>query len=275
VPELPEVETVCRGIRPHILSATVCSVTVRVAQLRYPIPPKLSELLTKKKVIAVRRRGKYILLQFSHGYLIMHLGMSGVLRIVDADTPLQRHDHLDIAFDSGVLLRLNDTRRFGMVAWHKGEDLTTCRWFLLLGVEPLSDSFDTDYLKKILDGKQRAIKLTLMDSYVVVGIGNIYANEILFASGIHPATPANLLSDAQRKTLVATIKSILNQAIKQGGTTLKDFKNASGKPGYFAQQLQVYGRDGEHCYQCNMPIRRTVMGQRATFFCPTCQPVVS
>lgn len=270
MPELPEVETTCRGIEPHILNRPVKQVTVRQPSLRWPVPAQLDAILRGKKLLQVSRRGKYLLLRFSHGHLLMHLGMSGNLRIVSRREDPGYHDHVDIEFSADRVLRLNDPRRFGAVLW---TDQPPVEHELIahLGPEPLSDEFDPDYLYQRSRKRKQAIKTFIMDSKVVVGVGNIYANEALFAAGIRPTKAAGSVSRAKMTLLVSEIKTVLARAIEQGGTTLKDFVGGDGKPGYFQQQLQVYGRQGQPCRSCKKPLKEIRLGQRSTVYCTACQ----
>jgi len=270
MPELPEVETTRRGIAPHLTGHAVTDVIARHAQLRWPVPRGLAAKLGGCVVQAVERRAKYLLLRFEHGTLILHLGMSGSLRLVDADTPAGKHEHFDLVLDSGRALRLTDPRRFGAVLWTK-DDPMQHELLCDLGPEPLGDDFDAGYLYLATRKRKTAIKLCIMDSKVVVGVGNIYASEALFRAGIHPSRAAGVLSQERCARLVAAIKDVLREAIRQGGTTLRDFTGGDGKPGYFAQQLRVYGRAGEPCTACGATIRQVRHGQRSTYYCPRCQ----
>ncbi|MDH5327487.1 MAG: bifunctional DNA-formamidopyrimidine glycosylase/DNA-(apurinic or apyrimidinic site) lyase [Gammaproteobacteria bacterium] len=269
MPELPEVETTLRGIEPYVLQQRVKKVIVRQPQLRWPIPDELNKQLQNRIINKISRRGKYILLHTQRGAAILHLGMSGSLRVVDALTPAQKHDHVDICFTQGHCLRLRDPRRFGALLWSE----TPEQHPLLspLGVEPLSAQFDASYLHAQAHGRKRAVKLFLMDSHIVVGVGNIYANEALFAAGIHPKTAAGKISLKRYETLASAIQSILTAAIQQGGTTLKDFLGSDGKPGYFKQQLNVYDRADAPCPRCTSAIKLVKLGQRSTYFCSKCQ----
>ena len=270
MPELPEVETTRRGIAPYIEGEKVAAVVVRNARLRYPVPAGLGRTLEGLRIEAVTRRGKYLLLATARGTLIIHLGMSGSLRIVDADAAPEKHDHFDLVTATGVCLRLRDPRRFGAVLWTEADP---CEHALIarLGPEPLSDTFSGDYLFQQSRGKTQAVKLFIMDGHRVVGVGNIYANEALFEAGIRPRLAAGRISRHRYEALADAIKSVLAEAIRQGGTTLRDFVNGAGQPGYFQQQLQVYGRGGEACHVCGTPIRELRLGQRATYYCAVCQ----
>jgi formamidopyrimidine-DNA glycosylase len=271
MPELPEVETTRRGIAPHVEGRTVQGVVVRDARLRWPVPSRrLKKELVGQTVARLTRRGKYLLLATPAGTLILHLGMSGSLRLVTGEEAPQKHDHVDILFDHGQCLRLRDPRRFGAVLWtsRKPEQHPLLRD---LGPEPLSDAFHADYLWQRSRGRRIPVKAFIMDSKVVVGVGNIYANEALFAAGIHPRAVAGKISRERYGRLVAAIKAVLAAAVAQGGTTLRDFVNGEGRPGYFQQSLQVYGRAGEACHRCQGTIRLSQQGQRATYYCPHCQ----
>ncbi|WP_394129192.1 bifunctional DNA-formamidopyrimidine glycosylase/DNA-(apurinic or apyrimidinic site) lyase [Shewanella maritima] len=269
MPELPEVEVTRQGIAPHLSQQKVKKLIVRNPSLRWPVPD-ICHNIEGQVIRAIRRRAKYLLLDTEAGVTIVHLGMSGSLRILASDTPPEKHDHIDLVLDNGQMLRFNDPRRFGAWLWHELPELTH-PLLSKLGPEPLSDDFDAVHLVQALNNKTKAIKLCLMDNHIVVGVGNIYANEALFAAGIHPQTAAGKLSHEQLLQLVVHVKRILANAIKQGGTTLKDFTNADGKPGYFAQKLHVYGRGGETCTQCGNLLSEIKLGQRATVFCGLCQ----
>jgi formamidopyrimidine-DNA glycosylase len=270
MPELPEVETTRRGITPHIEGRTITDVIVRQAKLRWAVPANLKQLLKGQVINKVSRRAKYLLLATANGTLILHLGMSGSLRIVAPETLPEKHDHVDIVLDNGQCLRLRDPRRFGAVLW-------TCEHPQLhallreLGPEPLEAEFTADYLFSRSRKRKQSIKQLLMDSHIVVGVGNIYANESLFLAGIRPGTAAGRLTRARIERLVQCVRDVLNAAIKQGGTTLRDFTASDGKPGYFKQQLYVYGRAGEACRVCGTTIKLIKQGQRATYYCPQCQ----
>jgi formamidopyrimidine-DNA glycosylase len=269
MPELPEVETTRRGIAPLLEGRTVTAVNLRQPRLRWPVPRDLGKTLAGQELMLVERRGKYLLLRFRTGTLIMHLGMSGSLRVLPADTPPETHDHVDVVF-GGNCLRLRDPRRFGAVLWQAGpvEEHELLRH---LGPEPLCDAFNADYLAKVAHGRKLAIKQLIMDSKVVVGVGNIYANEALYLAGIHPGRAAGRIGYPRLVQLVDAIKQVLAAAIEQGGTTLRDFQREDGRPGYFAQKLQVYGRGGLPCPGCGRPLKEIRQGQRSTVYCPHCQ----
>ncbi len=269
MPELPEVETSRRGIEPHLLGRTLSGVVVRQPRLRWPVPAGLAQELPGARVLAVGRRAKYLLLRLDRGTLIIHLGMSGSLRVLPATTPPGRHDHWDLLFGAHCL-RLRDPRRFGALLWTR-EAPERHPLLRHLGPEPLSDAFHGDWLYQVARRRRGAVKPFVMDGRVVVGVGNIYANEALFAAGIHPQRPCHRISAARYRALAGQIKQILDHAIRQGGTTLRDFQREDGRPGYFAQELAVYGRAGAPGPRCGHGIRRRRIGQRSSFFCPRCQ----
>lgn len=270
MPELPEVETIRRGIEPFIQGKRVTGVTIRCSRLRWPVPPDLADRLTGQVVSSVERRAKYLLLRTQSGTLLVHLGMSGFLRILEQFQPPGKHDHADIEFAGGICLRLNDVRRFGALLWLEGDPV---QHPLLadLGPEPLSAELTGEYLYQLARSRRLAVKPFIMDHRVVVGVGNIYASEALFRAGIHPARAAGRISLDRYRRLVEAIRQVLQEAIAAGGTTLRDFTNQAGRPGYFAQQLQVYGRAGEACPLCGRAISKVQLGQRSTFFCSHCQ----
>jgi formamidopyrimidine-DNA glycosylase len=269
MPELPEVETTRRGIAPHIEGKTIRKVVVRQRRLRWPIYGGLEKLLPGQRVRRVERRAKYLLLRVDQGTLIIHLGMSGSLRMVASGAKAEAHDHFDLVFP-GQILRLRDPRRFGAILWTRQppEQHPLLRH---LGPEPLADEFNGDLLYLRSRGRRAAVKNLLMDGKVVVGVGNIYANESLFLAGIHPRRPCNRISRERYQKLAAMVKQVLKEAIRQGGTTLRDFQQGDGQPGYFAQRLLVYGKEGEPCPGCGRPIKQARIGQRSSFFCPHCQ----
>ncbi len=270
MPELPEVETTLRGIKPYIKGQTVTQVIVRHFGLRWPVNENLVELLTQQTVHRVERRAKYLLLHCEDGCLMIHLGMSGRLSVLDSGTDAQKHDHVDIEFNNGYLLRFTDPRRFGAIIWTEDNPLTH-KLITHLGPEPLSEAFNVDYLYTSIKNRKTPIKTAIMNGEIVVGVGNIYANEALFLSGIHPTKHANKVTKKQLEKLVINIKRVLDKAITAGGTTLKDFRKSDGKPGYFAQELHVYGKAGQQCDQCDGLIEVVKLAQRATYFCPLCQ----
>ncbi len=269
MPELPEVETTLRGITDHIKGKKVSQVIVRKRQLRWLIPMDLPVLLHNKYLLGITRRGKYLLLEFMHGTAIFHLGMSGTLCIVATKKIPEKHDHVDICFGR-TTLRFNDPRRFGCLLWHAGE-ITEHRLLQHLGPEPLTAEFTAEYLFISSRKRMQPVKQFIMDSKVVVGVGNIYANESLFKAQIKPLRKACRLSRKNCEDLVRQIKEILKKAIEQGGTTLKDFVGGDGKPGYFKQELLVYGRAGEPCVECGKALKESRLGQRSTVYCTHCQ----
>jgi formamidopyrimidine-DNA glycosylase len=270
MPELPEVETTRRGILPHAKGELVQDIVVRDRRLRWPIPEEISRILPGATIEDIQRRGKYLLFRTDAGTLIAHLGMSGSLRVVTAADEARAHDHVDLVLGSGKILRYNDPRRFGCMLWTLADPL---EHDLLrhLGPEPLEADFDADYLYQLSRGRKAAVKTFVMDSRVVVGVGNIYANEALFASGIRPGRAAGRVSRPRYEKLVTAIREILAAAVEQGGTTLRDFVGGDGKPGYFRQQLKVYDRAGEPCQVCGQELRETRLGQRSTVYCSACQ----
>ncbi|HET7267023.1 MAG TPA: bifunctional DNA-formamidopyrimidine glycosylase/DNA-(apurinic or apyrimidinic site) lyase [Oleiagrimonas sp.] len=269
MPELPEVETTRRGIAPWLEGHRIQRVTLRRRDLRWPIPAAIEQMLPGQRIDSVTRRAKYLLLNTAIGSALLHLGMSGSLRVVDAATPVGKHDHYDLQLEHARVLRFNDPRRFGCLLW---QPLGEVHPLLAgLGPEPLSADFDGDHLWRASRGRRAAVKTFIMDQAVVVGVGNIYASEALFRAGIHPARAAGRVSRERYRMLAAAVQDILAHAIERGGTTLRDFIRPDGAPGYFEQELQVYGRAGETCRHCGSPIRARVLGQRNTFFCPHCQ----
>lgn len=270
MPELPEVETTRRGIAPHLVGRRVTGLVVRERRLRWPVPPALDRALPGQIIEGVRRRAKYLLLDTAAGTAILHLGMSGSLRIVPSDTPPGKHDHVDILLDSGRCLRLTDPRRFGALLWTT-QPVETHELLAELGPEPLSAALDGSYLFTAARGRKVAVKHFIMDGHIVVGVGNIYANEALFMAGIHPTRCAGRISRERYAALADAIKQVLAASIEMGGTTLRDFVGGDGKPGYFKQTLRVYDRLGEPCRQCGAPIRGKRIGQRSSFYCVNCQ----
>lgn len=270
MPELPEVETTLRGIIPHILHHRIKKVITRQHQLRWKIPLNIQTFLINKTFVHAERRGKYILLKTRHGGVIIHLGMSGHLKILTKNQPPKKHDHVDIIFSNKIILRFTDPRRFGAFLWSEGEP-SNHPLLKNLGVEPLSKKFSALYLLSQTQNKKVSIKSLIMNSKIVTGIGNIYAAEALFEAGIHPETPAKSLTKEHLHLLVKSIKNILKRAIKKGGTTLKDFSDSSGKPGYFSHQLKVYGRAGLSCTKCHTTLQTLKIGQRSTVYCKNCQ----
>jgi len=270
LPELPEVETTRRGIEPHIKGCKVNKLVIRQAQLRWPISEELSSTLPGEKIIDVQRRGKYLLLRSSQGTLIIHLGMSGSLRVLSSKISPAKHDHVDLVLGNGKLLRYNDPRRFGCWLWQAG-DPQQHPLLASLGPEPLGDEFTPDYLWQRSRGRSAPVKTFIMDSHIVVGVGNIYANEALYMAGINPRRKAKNVSRLRYIALVDSIKTVLTRAIQVGGTTLRDFTNSNGDPGYFKQSLQVYGRGGQACRKCGKELQEIRLGQRSTVYCANCQ----
>lgn len=270
MPELPEVETTRRGIEPHVVGRRVTRVIVRDRRLRWPLPESFEPSLKDQTIVSVARRAKYLVVDVGCGHFLIHLGMSGSLRILTEDVEAGAHDHVDILLDNGSCLRYNDPRRFGSMHWVDGDPAE--HWLLAdLGPEPLSEVFDGQWLYERSRGRKGPVKNFIMHQSVVVGVGNIYASEALFLAGIHPTRPAGRVSLARFERLVENIKLTLNNAIAAGGTTLRDFVGADGAAGYFVTQLNVYGREGEACDQCDSPIKKRVIGQRSSFFCSRCQ----
>ncbi|MEL0629628.1 bifunctional DNA-formamidopyrimidine glycosylase/DNA-(apurinic or apyrimidinic site) lyase [Psychromonas aquatilis] len=269
MPELPEVETSRRGISPYIIDQKINNVVLRHHQLRWPIPKDLLSLLKHKKLISVDRRAKYLLLRFENGTLLIHLGMSGSLRICQLNTPAQKHDHVDLEFQK-CLLRYTDPRRFGAILW-LGENPETSPLLNILGPEPLSNEFTAELLYEQAKNRKLPVKQFIMEQKVVTGVGNIYATEALFKAGISPTRSANNISLKRYQKLVLAIKEILSEAIKQGGTTLKDFVGGDGKPGYFQQTLHVYGKTGELCPYCSTALKSIKLAARNSVYCPNCQ----
>lgn len=270
MPELPEVETTRRGLEPLLVGQRIRRAIVRNRALRFRVPRQLPRVLTGATIRALTRRGKYLLLDCSRGTLILHLGMSGRLWIVDAASPPSTHDHFDLILENGTVIRLRDPRRFGLVLWQSGDPL---RHALLarIGPEPLSPDFNGAWLHRITRTRGAAIKHVLMDGHVVAGLGNIYANEALFRAGIHPRTPARRLTRTRCEFLVAKIRETLELALRAGGSTLRDYVASNGQAGLFQNHFMVYDRAAEQCYRCGTTIRGIRQGQRSTFYCPRCQ----
>ncbi len=270
MPELPEVETSRRGIEPHIRLHTITDVVIRQHKLRWPIPADLPETVRGQQVEQVGRRGKYLILQLQTGNIIIHLGMSGSLRVATKNQAAEKHDHIDICFDNSKILRLRDPRKFGCVLW---TDAPVAEHKLLkkLGPEPLTGDFSEDYLYHLSRKRKATIKSFIMNSHIVVGVGNIYACESLFKAGINPKRKAGAISRDSYRRLVAEIKATLDASIKRGGTTLRDFIGGDGQPGYFAQELSVYGRAGLDCPACGKKIKQITQQARSTFYCSNCQ----
>ena len=270
MPELPEVEITRRGLAAHLTGLSIIDVVIRNGKLRWPIPKNLPRLMRGQTIRSLKRRAKYLLMDCGSGTLILHLGMSGSLRILPVGTPPEKHDHFDLILSNGMLMRLRDPRRFGAVLWHEG-DVAKHPLLASLGVEPLEKDFDAAYLYQATRKRKASIKQCIMDSRIVVGVGNIYANEALFRAGIKPQLAAGKISLPRCAKLVAEIRATLSEAIKQGGSSLRDFVDTSGQPGYFQQHYWVYGRGGEPCRRCGTIIKQIRQGQRSSFYCGTCQ----
>jgi len=269
MPELPEVETTRRGLAPLVVAARISRLTVREPRLRWPIAPGLNRDVAGRAVKALNRRGKYLLLEIDDGCLVIHLGMSGSLRYLRQAEPIGTHDHFDIELVGGAVLRFNDPRRFGSLHFTLEPDSHPL--LCDLGPEPLGAEFTGDYLTRLCRGRRTAIKQLLMNGHVVAGVGNIYANEALYRAGIHPARPAGRIAPQRLERLREAIRAVLEDALSAGGTTLRDFVGGDGRPGYFRQSLAVYERQGQPCRRCGHAIRRRVIGQRASYYCPGCQ----
>jgi formamidopyrimidine-DNA glycosylase len=269
MPELPEVETTRRGLAPLVVGKSISAVDVREPRLRWRVAQTLPAKLRGQRIQGLTRRGKYLLFGTTGGTLMIHLGMSGTLRYLPEPLAHGLHDHIDVRFDSGGCLRFNDPRRFGSL--HFTTDPGRHRLLEGLGPEPLSEEFTAQYLWNSCRGRRVAIKQHLMNGRIVVGVGNIYANEALFRAGIHPARAAGRIARARFAPLVTSIRAVLNEAVAQGGTTLRDFVGGDGKPGYFSNSLKIYDRHQEACERCAAPIQRRIIAQRATYYCPRCQ----
>ncbi|HEV7803664.1 MAG TPA: bifunctional DNA-formamidopyrimidine glycosylase/DNA-(apurinic or apyrimidinic site) lyase [Burkholderiales bacterium] len=270
MPELPEVETTRRGLAPHLVNQRIRAAIVRNGALRVPVPRNLPKLLAGATISSVDRRGKYLLIGCGHGTLIVHLGMSGRLWLVEASTPAATHDHFDLVLENGTAARLRDPRRFGLVVWQEGDALAH-PLLASIGPEPLSPQFDGAALYNATRNRSAAIKLVLMDSHVVAGVGNIYASEALFRARINPKLAAHRISRARYDVLAAKVRETLEAAIQAGGSTLRDYVGGDGRAGFFQNEHLVYGRAGEPCYTCGTAIRQILQGQRSTFYCPVCQ----
>jgi formamidopyrimidine-DNA glycosylase len=269
MPELPEVETTRKGLEPLITNQKILAVHIYKKKLRWEIPSLLKETLENQTIKKISRRAKYLLIHFDNGKLVIHLGMSGSISVVNSYVPLKKHEHFELALDNGTSFRFHDPRRFGSILWQKPNEILSL--LKNLGPEPLSYEFDNDSLFSSANGKSKNIKSFIMDSNVVVGVGNIYASESLFLSGISPKREAGKTSKKRFKVLTNSIKNVLTDAINNGGTTLNDFSNVDGNPGYFSQVLNVYGRENMPCMRCNGKIKRIIQNQRATYYCPRCQ----
>ena len=270
MPELPEVETTRRGIEPLVRNKVVDRVLVHNGSLRWPIPEDLDAILAGQRISSVNRRAKYLLLSLERGTLIIHLGMTGHLRVCRSVAERRKHDHLELVFTDQSILRFNDSRRFGAVFWTDKDPLQHER-LAALGPEPLSEAFSADYLFRTSRRRQIAVKPFIMDAGTVVGVGNIYASEALFRAGISPRKPAGRVPRSAYARLVQSIQEVLVEAIDAGGTTIRDFADSEGRPGYFRHELRVYGRTEQPCVKCHAPIRQIRLGQRSTYFCPVCQ----
>jgi len=267
MPELPEVETTKNGLAKFLTGKIITKTEIRNSNLRWKVDQSIKSNINNQSIRSFSRRGKYILFNFDKGHLMIHLGMSGKINVVDINEPLKKHDHFLLYFKDEVM-RFNDPRRFGSIFYLKN---LNHKLLNALGVEPLEDSFHKNYLFENSRNKTQNVKAFIMDSKIVVGVGNIYACESLFKTGINPKTKANKISKQRYLNLTENIKKVLAKAIKAGGTTLQDFAKVDGKPGYFSQELSVYGRENENCYNCSGKIRRIVQNQRSTFYCPKCQ----
>ncbi|HSQ70045.1 MAG TPA: bifunctional DNA-formamidopyrimidine glycosylase/DNA-(apurinic or apyrimidinic site) lyase [Steroidobacteraceae bacterium] len=270
MPELPEVETTRRGIQGALQGRRIERLILRERRLRWPVGPSVARAVGGQRVLGTARRAKYLLLRLENGTLILHLGMSGSLRVLESGIEPGRHDHYDLLLDDGKCLRFNDPRRFGSLHWTRA-DPARHRLLASLGPEPLGPQFDADYLVRSARGRRVALKQLLMDQRIVVGVGNIYASEALFHAGIDPRRAAGRVGERRLARLVGAVRDVLEAAISHGGTTLRDYVGAQGAPGYFRQELFVYERGGEPCRRCGTPIRHIVQGQRSTYFCPRCQ----
>lgn len=270
MPELPEVETIKRGISKQITHQKISNLIIRQRQLRWRIPNNMEKKLIHSQFIAVKRRGKYLLFETPSGHLMIHLGMSGYLRIFNSSQAPGKHDHVEIHFVNQTMLRFTDPRRFGCVLWLNNDPLQH-KLLKNLGPEPLSQDFNLDYLFAVTQARKANIKSIIMNSQIVVGVGNIYACESLFRAGIDPKKPAHQITQKNLEKLITAIKNVLTEAISQGGTTLKDFQHSDGKPGYFKQKLLVYDRLNQACVTCNNKIKLTRLNQRSTYFCANCQ----
>ena len=269
MPELPEVETTKRGLEPRVVGKQVLSAQIYQKQLRWEIPSHLPTTIKGEFIKKISRRAKYILIKFSNGTLVMHLGMSGSVSVVPSGEALKKHHHFELILDNATSMRFHDPRRFGSILWQKNNEQLSL--FNNFGPEPLSNEFNDNTLYLSSKGRKKNIKAFIMDSSIVVGVGNIYASESLFLAGISPKRVAGKTSKKRYQALTQCIKQILKEAINNGGTTLNDFSNIDGEPGYFSQVLSVYGRDDMSCYQCNGTIKRIVQNQRASYYCPRCQ----
>ena len=269
MPELPEVETTKRGLEQHVVGRQVLSAQIHLKQLRWKIPSYLPKTIKGEFIKKISRRAKYILIKFSNGTLVVHLGMSGSVSVVASGEALKKHHHFELILDNGTSIRFHDPRRFGSILWQKNNEQLSL--FNNLGPEPLSSEFNDNTLYRSSRGRKKNIKAFIMDSNIVVGVGNIYASESLFLAGISPKRAAGKISKKRYQLLTQCIKKILSEAINNGGTTLNDFSNIDGEPGYFSQVLSVYARNDMSCYRCDGTIKRIVQNQRASYYCPRCQ----
>lgn len=270
MPELPEVETTLRGVAPHVVGRRIERLVVYDGRLRWPVPRTLPKLVKGRRIDGLERRSKYLLFRLGNDTLIVHLGMTGSLRVHRESPPRRAHDHVDLVLDDGTVVRYHDPRRFGAILWHPANSPIHAL-LARLGPEPFDTQFDAAYLYKVTRGRRAAIKSTLMDSRIVVGVGNIYASESLFRAGIRPATPAGRLSKPRLERLVQAVRSVLANAIDRGGTTLRDYVDSNGQPGEFQFATAVYGREGLPCRVCGATIRAVRLGQRSSYYCPRCQ----
>ncbi len=270
MPELPEVETTCRGIEPHVVGNTITRLRIHEPRLRWPVPDDLPSQVAGQVIQRIDRRSKYLLMRLPEMTLLWHLGMSGSLRLAEPSSPRRKHDHIELLLSSGQCLRYHDPRRFGCLLAYQGQGFEH-PLLASLGPEPLAAGFGGDWLYKRSRGRKVPVKAFLMDASVVVGVGNIYANEALFRSGIRPDRPAGRISRARYQRLADTVRQVLAEAIAQGGSTLRDFVNGQGEPGYFQQTLAVYGRGGEPCRACQRPLVEVRLAQRSTVYCKYCQ----
>ena len=270
MPELPEVETTVNGIRPYLQDHIIAKLLIRERRLRWPVEPSLEEKVEGERILRLYRRGKYIAIELARGGMIINLGMSGSMRVLLEPAPPQKHDHFDIVNQHGQVIRYRDPRKFGCLLYSEGEIYNHPR-LVGLGVEPLTDEFDGSLLYLKSRTRNVAVKTFIMDAAIVVGVGNIYASEALFLSGIHPLRKCSRISRPRYNMLAGSIRDVLEKAIAKGGTTLQDFVGVDGSPGYFEQKLRVYGRQGKPCYRCSMVIKKRVIGQRSTYYCSACQ----
>lgn len=272
MPELPEVETTLNGLRPWLLGSRIIRLVVRERRLRWPIEARLANKIRGRTVTGMRRRGKYMVIKLGRGGLLIHLGMSGSFRVLSRDAAkiYDRHDHYDLVTDRGHIIRYRDPRRFGCLLWSADDPMAHER-IRALGVEPLESSFNGKHLRAAARGHTLAVKNLLMNGRIVTGVGNIYASEALFDAGIHPLRGCHRISEARYQRLVESVQTILSAAIRRGGSSIRDFSGADGQPGYFEQELMVYGREGEPCRRCGARIRNITIGQRSTFYCAGCQ----